>query len=144
MVVCVHDYQATNRILDTKEVASALAGRVLVQLSTGSPQEARDSEIWARERGADYLDGAIQAAPSQMGRPDTPILVSGAETAFRRSEPLLKILSGNVTYLGEQIGSASAMDLATLSYIYGAVLGFFHGARICEAEGFRVDSYRVG
>jgi 3-hydroxyisobutyrate dehydrogenase-like beta-hydroxyacid dehydrogenase len=33
------------------------------------------------------------------------------------------------------------MDLATLSYIYGAVLGFFHGARICEAEGFRVDSY---
>lgn len=141
VVVCVHDYRAANRALDTKEVASALAGRVLVQLSTGSPQEARDSEAWVRERGADYLDGAIQAAPSQMGRPDTPILVSGAETAFRQSEPLLKILGGNVTYLGEQIGSASAMDLATLSYIYGAVLGFFHGARICEAEGFRVDSY---
>lgn len=141
VVVCVHNYQATNRILDTKEVASALAGRILVQLSTGSPQEARDSETWARQRGADYLDGAIQAAPRQMGRPDTPILVSGAETAFRQSEPLLKILGGNVTYLGEQVDAASAMDLATLSYIYGAVLGFFHGARICEAEGFRVDSY---
>jgi 3-hydroxyisobutyrate dehydrogenase-like beta-hydroxyacid dehydrogenase len=141
VVVNVHDYPATNKILDTKEVAAALAGRILVQLSTGSPQEARDSEIWARKRGADYLDGAIQAAPSQMGRPDTPILVSGAETAFRQSEPLLKILGGNLTYLGEQIGSASAMDLATLSYIYGAILGFFHGARICEAEGFRVDDY---
>ncbi|MBW4577951.1 MAG: hypothetical protein KME42_00045 [Tildeniella nuda ZEHNDER 1965/U140] len=76
-----------------------------------------------------------------MGRPDTPILVSGAETTFRQSESLLKILGGNLTYLGEQIGSASAMDLATLSYIYGAVLGFFHGARICEAEGFRVNTY---
>lgn len=141
VVVCVHDYKATNEILGTKEVASALAGRVLVQLTTGSPQEARDSEVWARERGADYLDGAIQAAPSQMGRPDTPILVSGAETAFRRSEPLLNIFGGNMTYLGEQVGSASTMDSATLSYIYGAMLGFIHGARIAESEGIRVDSY---
>lgn len=141
VVICVHDYLATNKILDTKEVAAALAGGILIQLSTGSPQEARDSEIWAHERGANYLDGAIQAAPSQMGRPDTPILLSGAETVFHQSEPLLKILGGNLTYLGEQIGSAAAMDLATLSYIYGATLGFFHGARICEAEGFRVDTY---
>lgn len=141
VVVCVHDYPAANQILNTKEVAVALAGRILIQLSTGSPQDARNSEVWAKERGADYLDGAIQAAPSQMGRPDTPILVSGAETVFRQSEPLLKVLGGSLTYLGEQIGSASAMDLATLSYIYGGMLGFFHGARICEAEGFRVDIY---
>lgn len=141
IVICVHDYPATNQILATKEIAAALAGRTLIQLSTGSPQEARDTEMWARERGADYLDGAIQAAPSQMGKPDTPILVSGVETAFRQSESLLKVLGGNLTYLGEQIGSVSAMDLATLSYIYGGMLGFYHGARICQAEGFHVDAY---
>ena len=141
VVVCVYDYKATNEILDTKEVASALAGRVLVQLTTGSPQEARDSEVWARQQGAEYLDGAIQAAPSQMARPDTTILVSGAKAAFRRSEPVLKVFGGNVKYLGEQVGAASAMDLATLSYVYGAGLGFFHGALIAESEGFRVDHY---
>ncbi len=141
VVVCVHNYKAANEILGTKEIASALEGRVLLQLTTGSPQEARDSEIWARERGADYLDGAIQAAPSQMARPDTMILVSGAESAFRRSEPVLKVFGGNVKYLGEQVGSASAMDLATLSYVYGGMLGFIHGARIAETEGFSVDQY---
>ncbi len=141
VVVCVHDYKVTNGILGTTEVASALAGRVLVQLSTGSPQEARDSELLAQERGAEYLDGAIQAAPSQMARPDTTILVSGAESAFRRSEPVLKVFGGNVRYLGEHVGAASAMDLATLSYVYGATLGFFHGAHIAESEGFRVDHY---
>jgi len=141
VVVCVHDYKATNEILGTPEVASALAGRILIQLTTGSPQEARDSEAWARERGADYLDGAIQAAPEQMARPDTTILVSGTETAFRRSEPVLKVFGGNVKYLGEQVGAASAMDLATLSYVYGAVLGFFHGALVSESEGFGVDTY---
>lgn len=138
VVICVYDYKAANEILGPKDVASALAGRVLLQLTTGSPQEARDSEAWAQKHGAEYIAGAIQAAPSQMARPDTTILVSGAETAFQRSEPLLAIFGGNVKYLGESVGAASAMDLATLSYVYGAVLGFFHGARVCEAEGFRV------
>jgi 3-hydroxyisobutyrate dehydrogenase-like beta-hydroxyacid dehydrogenase len=141
VVVCVYDYGVTNEILGTKEVASELAGRVLVQLTTGSPQEAREGEVWARQQGAEYLDGAIQAGPSQMARPDTTILVSGAESAFRRSEPVLKVFGGNLKYLGEQVGAASAMDLATLSYVYGAGMGFFHGARIAESEGFHVNDY---
>jgi 3-hydroxyisobutyrate dehydrogenase-like beta-hydroxyacid dehydrogenase len=141
VVVCVYDYKAAKDILDTKEVASALAGRVLIQLTTGSPREARDSEAWALRHGADYVDGAIQAAPSQMAKPHTTILVSGAEAAFRRSEPVLQVFGGNVKYLGDQVATAAAMDLATLSYVYGALLGFFHGARIAESEGFRVDRY---
>jgi 3-hydroxyisobutyrate dehydrogenase-like beta-hydroxyacid dehydrogenase len=141
VVICVYDYKAANLILDTKDVASALSGRLVVQLTTGSPQEARDSERWMQRHQAEYLDGAIQAAPSQMARPDTTILVSGAESAFRRGEPVLKVFGGNVKYLGESIAAASAMDLATLSYVYGAWLGFVHGARIAESEGFRVDHY---
>lgn len=140
-IICVYDYKAANEILETEEVASALTDRVLVQLTTGSPQEARESEVWANKYGAQYLDGAIQVAPDQMAQPDTTILLSGAKTALERSEPILRVLGGNLTYLGEQIGSASAMDLATLSCLYGALIGFFHGALICEAEGFGVDTY---
>jgi 3-hydroxyisobutyrate dehydrogenase-like beta-hydroxyacid dehydrogenase len=141
VVVCVDDYEVTNRILETNEVTSALAGRVLVQLSTGSPQEARDSEVWARERSADYLDGAILAYPDQIGTPDATILVSGGESAFRRSGPILRSLAGNLNYLGEQVGSASALDCATLSFLNGAILGLVHGSLICEAESLRVDSF---
>ncbi|MBC8134615.1 MAG: NAD(P)-dependent oxidoreductase [Fibrella sp.] len=140
-IVCVHDYKATSDILGAEEVTSVLDDRVLVQLTTGSPQEARESEAWAKKYGAQYLDGAIQVAPDQMAQPDTTILLSGAKTALERSEPILRVLGGNLTYLGEQIGSASAMDVATLSCLYGALIGFFHGALICEAEGFSVDTY---
>lgn len=138
-VMCVYDYKAAAVILDG--INGSLSGRVLVHLTTGSPKEAREMEAWARQRGAEYLDGAIQAAPSQMGKPDTPILLSGAESTFRKSEALLKVLAGNLTWLGADAGAASAMDAATLSYVYGAMLGFIHGARVCEAEGFRVDTY---
>jgi 3-hydroxyisobutyrate dehydrogenase-like beta-hydroxyacid dehydrogenase len=140
-VMCVYDYKAAHAIFNQKNLDDALLGRVLVHLSTGSPREARDMEAWARKHGAEYLDGAIQAAPAQMGKPDTPILLSGAESAFRKSESLLKVLGGNLTYLGADAGAAAAMDAATLSYVYGAMLGFIHGARVCEAEGFRVDKY---
>jgi 3-hydroxyisobutyrate dehydrogenase-like beta-hydroxyacid dehydrogenase len=139
VLVCVQDYQVTRSLLGTEEVARALGGRVLMELSTGTPQDARGAEVWARERGADYLDGAIMATPGQIGRPDTPIFLSGAETAFRRSETVLKTLAGNLIYLGEAVGSASAWDLAMLSCLFGAELGFLHGARIFESENLRVE-----
>ncbi|MFJ1260177.1 NAD(P)-dependent oxidoreductase [Cupriavidus sp. CuC1] len=141
VLMCVYDYKAADEILHAQDVGAALAGRLLIQLTTGSPQDARDSAAWARQQDAAYLDGAIQAAPSQMGQADTPILVSGDNAVFRRAEAALRILGGNIVYLGDKIGSASTMDLATLSYIYGAVLGFMHGARIAESEGIDVAAY---
>jgi 3-hydroxyisobutyrate dehydrogenase-like beta-hydroxyacid dehydrogenase len=141
VVVCVHDHKATREILQADGVAAAISGRVLVQMTTTSPQEAKDTEAWAREHGADYLDGAIQVAPDQMAQPDTTILVSGTGEAYQRSEKFLKVLGGNVTYLGENAALAATMDLATLSYVYGAILGFMHGARIGESQGLDLESY---
>lgn len=141
VVMCVYDYKAADAILDAPGVADAIAGRILVQLSTGSPAEARKAKAWFHRHGAGYLDGAIQAAPSQMGQPDTPILLSGDEETYRKVEPLLKELAGNIVYLGDKIEAAATMDLATLSYVYGAFVGFVHGARIAESEGLDVSRY---
>ena len=48
VIACVSNYDVTRAILGDDEVAAGLPGRGLIQLSTGSPQEARDSEVWAR------------------------------------------------------------------------------------------------
>ncbi|WP_437581443.1 NAD(P)-dependent oxidoreductase [Sorangium sp. So ce887] len=141
VVVCIADYQATYRLLEATEVAAALAGKVVVQLSTGTPQDARHGEAWAKERGVDYLDGAILAVPSQMGKPESSIIVSGSATAFQKSKALLERMAGTVSYLGEQVGSASALDLAFISFVFAGLIGFYHGARICEAEGLRVGDF---
>jgi 3-hydroxyisobutyrate dehydrogenase-like beta-hydroxyacid dehydrogenase len=47
IIVCVTNYAAANRILG--EVVTDLPGKLLVQFTTGSPQEARASEKWAHE-----------------------------------------------------------------------------------------------
>lgn len=140
-VICVYDYAAADAILRQPEVEAKLAGKVLVQLTTGSPQEALASADWAARHGARYLDGAIQAAPSQMGQPDTPLLLSGEEGTYREVEALLRGVAGQLVYLGPAADAAATMDLATLSYVYGAYLGFMHGARLAEVGGVDVARY---
>ncbi|KQW01302.1 NAD(P)-dependent oxidoreductase [Rhizobacter sp. Root1221] len=141
VVMCVYDHAAAAAILAMDNVAPAVHGRLLVQLTTFSPKESRDAQAWARHHGARYLAGAIQAAPSQMGQPDTPLLLSGPAADREAAAPLLKVLAGGIVDLGEPIAAAATMDLATLSYIYGASLGFLHGARIAESEGFDVARF---
>jgi len=51
VIVCIDNYEVTKALLSSKEVASSLVDRILVQLGTGSPQEARDSEVWVQELG---------------------------------------------------------------------------------------------
>jgi 3-hydroxyisobutyrate dehydrogenase-like beta-hydroxyacid dehydrogenase len=140
-LICVYDYDAARDILGRAGVAEALRGRLLVNLGTGSPEDARQAGRAIASQGGHYLDGAIQAAPSQMGGAGTPILICGPSPAFAEAEPLLKILAGNLVYLGDAIDAAAFMDLATLSYVYGAYAGFLHGARIAEAMGINVATF---
>src|SRR5215471_16367643 len=46
ILICVADYAATRSLLSTPEAAAALAGRTLIQLSTGTPREAREMAAW--------------------------------------------------------------------------------------------------
>ena len=139
VLICVADYAAYRSILASPGVADALRGKVLVQLSTGTPQDARDD--WAALSGVAYLDGALLATPGQIGRPDTPLFISGEERALASCRPVLEAIAGNILYMGEPIGNAAAWDLATLSCMFGAMSGFFHGARICESEGLKVNEF---
>jgi len=59
VIVNVSDYHTTIELLKTPQVATALAGKTIVQLTTGTPQEARQMESWAIQNQTHYLDGAI-------------------------------------------------------------------------------------
>ena len=140
-LICVYDYDAVEAILSAGDPSTALQDRLIVNLGTGGPDEAKRIESYVHGHGGRYLDGAIQAAPSQMGREDTPVFVSGRESDFAKAESLLRIIAGNLVYLGGKIDAAAYMDLATLSYVYGAYAGFLHGSRIAEVTGINVATY---
>lgn len=135
LVICLSDYPATFSVLDGGGVEEALAGRLVIQLTSGTPGEARALDSWTTSHGATYLDGAIAAWPRHIGGPEAAITIVGPEPAFSAALPLLALLAGNVTYMGADIGHAMAAFNAALAYFAGHWIGFSHGAAICEAEG---------
>ncbi|NJO01214.1 MAG: hypothetical protein HC880_05485 [Bacteroidia bacterium] len=73
---------ASNAIFSFLEPDPGLVGKHLIQLSTGTPKDARVGADWALQIGFKYLDGAILVTPSQMGTEEAFILVSGENAAL--------------------------------------------------------------
>jgi len=135
VILIVSNYSIGEQLLQPADVVSALAGKVLVQLSTGTPQEARHMESWANQRGIAYLDGAIMSYPSGIGQPECTIFYSGPKEVFDGVRPVLMTFGGNTTYVGSAVGHASAFDMAGLTFVLGAMFGFVGGYVICTQEG---------
>lgn len=138
IITCVTNYDNTRSILNTAGIAPVLTGKVHIELSSGTPKNARDSATWARERNMEYIDGAILATPSQIGRPDTPIFVSGSTSAYEQHAHILKALAGGLQYMGDEPGAAATWDMGFLSTLFGMTTGFLHGAQIFQSEGIPV------
>ncbi len=141
ILICIDNYAATNAMLRSDEVTPLLAGRTVVQLSTGTPREAAECAEWMKAHDVSYLDGAILGGPRSIGTDSSIILLSGEEAAYERSGGMLACLGGDVRYLGANVRAASALDLAWLCDSYGRFLAVTHAATLCESEGVGVDEF---
>ncbi|MER5227455.1 NAD(P)-dependent oxidoreductase [Streptomyces flaveus] len=131
IIACVLDYEALYGVLDP--VAASLKGKVLVNLSSGSPEQAHEAAAWARSHAADYLDGAIMTTPPGVGSPEMMFLYSGSHTAFEARRPALESL-GDPLYLGADPGLASLYDAALLGLMWSTMTGWLHGTALVGAE----------
>lgn len=141
IVVCIDSYATAQALIGARDVASQLTGRLVVQMSTGSPGEARSAEAWFEAQGAHYLDGAILCGPKVIGTADAVILFSGKGAHFQPAEVTLRALAPGARWVGESVGAASALDLAWLAQLYGTYVAAAHGALICGSEGLDLDLY---
>jgi 3-hydroxyisobutyrate dehydrogenase-like beta-hydroxyacid dehydrogenase len=65
IVVNIDSYDSTTQLLRHPDIESALRGRILVQLSSGTPDEAREMESWAGNAGFLILT-ALSGAPRRQ------------------------------------------------------------------------------
>ncbi|WP_309104622.1 NAD(P)-binding domain-containing protein [Microbacterium sp.] len=132
IVVCLFDHASVHEILDP--IVDRLRSRTVVNLTTTSPEQARELGRWAETAGIDYLDGGIMAVPSMIGNPGSEILYSGDESAFERFRPILDCW-GTSSYFGEDAGLASLYDLALLAGMYVMFAGYMQGAALVATAG---------
>ncbi len=139
VIVNVTDYSATAVLLHSDGVASAMRGKLIVELTSGTPHGAREAADWIAGHGAGYLDGAIMATPDFIGTEAGTILISGPREAFDANQGVFGALGGNVQHVGEEPGRANALDSAMLALMWGALFGTLHAIAVCQAEDIDLD-----
>jgi 3-hydroxyisobutyrate dehydrogenase-like beta-hydroxyacid dehydrogenase len=142
VIINVLDYVASEALLRSDNVPATLAGKAVVQLTSGSPRLAREEARWAEALGACYLDGAIMATPDFIGKPEATLLYSGSREIYDKHKLLLFALGGGTSYVGEVPGQASALDTALLTQMWGGLFGALQGMAVAEAEGLDLETFR--
>lgn len=139
VVVCVLDHGAVHSVLDP--LTDALAGRALVNLTSTTPQQARETAMWAAEHGIDYLDGSIMVPTPMIGGAEALVLFSGSRQVFDQHQVTLSAIAGEGDYLGNDAGLASVYDLGMLDIFFTGMTGFLHAAALVGADGIKASAF---
>lgn len=122
VVTCLSTYDVQEPLL-TKGIGT------LVNLTSGTPEQARATARWAEDNGVEYVDGVIMAVPQQIGTPQAKILYSG-----QRDHHVLHAF-GEPVHLGEDAGMAALYDLALLGVMWSAFAGYLQAVALLGTAG---------
>ncbi|MER5423413.1 NAD(P)-dependent oxidoreductase [Streptosporangium roseum] len=131
-IMCLKDYETMHELL--VPAGDALRDRVLVNLNSGTPAQARAAAEWAAAHEIAYLDGAIMVPPPLVGQPGSVLLYSGPLDAFERFQPTLACL-GDPRWLGADPSLAVLYNAALLDLMYATLNGFLHATALVASAG---------
>jgi 3-hydroxyisobutyrate dehydrogenase-like beta-hydroxyacid dehydrogenase len=93
-----------------EEIADELAGKLVLDTTTGEPDAmARLGQSLAR-RQADYVDATIAGSSSQVRRGEVVVMLGGSEAAVERGADLVRTFAAQSFHLGP-VGSGARMKL---------------------------------
>ncbi|WP_329561793.1 NAD(P)-binding domain-containing protein [Streptomyces uncialis] len=136
VVLSLTDYEATYGVLGPAQ--DALAGRVVVNLSSDTPDRAREAAAWIAERGATHLTGGVRVPPSGIGQPGTSTFYSGPREVFERHKETLETLTG-ADYLGEDPGRAALFYQLQMTVFWTTMLSWLQAVALAGAHGVTAE-----
>jgi 3-hydroxyisobutyrate dehydrogenase-like beta-hydroxyacid dehydrogenase len=139
VIICVLDHTVVRELLDP--VGEELTGRAIVNLTSSTPEHARETAAWLTPRGAGYVDGAIMVPTPLIGKAEALLLYSGAPEVFSTHRATLTVLGGHAEHLGADAGLASLYDLGMLDLYFASMTGFLHAAALVGADGVAAHTF---
>ncbi|MQA80038.1 MAG: NAD(P)-dependent oxidoreductase [Streptosporangiales bacterium] len=133
VVICVLDHRAVHELLDA--AGDRLTGRTVVNLTSSTPEDARETARRAAELQVDYLDGAIMVPTPLVGRPESLLIYSGDRHLYDTHRTTLAALGGRSEHLGADPGLASLYEIGMLDLFFAGMTAFLHAAALVAADG---------
>ncbi|MGC4936741.1 NAD(P)-dependent oxidoreductase [Kribbella sp. DT2] len=137
IVISQLDYAAMNDSLQGVD----LTGRVLVNLSSDSPDRLRQGSRWATEQGATLITAGIMVPPPGIGEPGSYSFFSGPQDVLEAHTGTLEAL-GRVDYVGTDPGLSMLYYQAMLNVIWSTLTSFFYSAALVGSAGVGIEQFR--
>jgi 3-hydroxyisobutyrate dehydrogenase-like beta-hydroxyacid dehydrogenase len=132
VVLSLTDYQAMYDVLGG--VGEALAGRVVVNLSSDTPDATRAAAAWLADRGAQLVAGGVLASADVVGTEGASVLYSGLRQAFDAHEATLAVI-GRPEFLGADHGLAQLYYQAELQVFLTTLAAYLQPFAMFAAAG---------
>ncbi|MFE0759583.1 NAD(P)-dependent oxidoreductase [Streptomyces smyrnaeus] len=132
VVLSLTDYDAMYAVLEP--ASHALAGRVLVNLSSDTPERTRAGARWVSEHGGVHLTGGVNASPSGIGQPGSSTFYSGPRQVFDAHRSTLEVLTGT-DYRGEDPGLAALLYQMGMVVFWTSTLSYWQVIALADANG---------
>jgi 3-hydroxyisobutyrate dehydrogenase-like beta-hydroxyacid dehydrogenase len=116
-IVCVSSTDDVRGLLATAD-AERLRDQAILNVTSGTPEDARALHDLAQDLGIRYLDAAIGAYPEQIGTADARISVAGDEDLWLAHRPVILDLAGESLFVGRDPAVANAIDAALTGAFY--------------------------
>ncbi|MEU4390905.1 NAD(P)-binding domain-containing protein [Kribbella sp. NPDC023855] len=137
VVISQIDYAAMNDSLEGVDIT----GRVLVNLSSDSPDRLRQASRWAQERGATLITAGIMVPPPGIGQPGAYSFFSGQRDVLEQHQATLEAL-GRVDYVGTDPGLAMLYYQAMLNLFCTTLISYMYSAALVGSAGISAEQLR--
>ncbi|NNH74438.1 NAD(P)-dependent oxidoreductase [Nocardia uniformis] len=120
--------------------AEHLSGKVIANLSSDSPEQAREGAKWVRSHGAQFISGGVMSAGDDIEHPASYIFYSGPREVFDAHSELLRPLSPQ-EYLGTDDGQAQVFYQALLTMFHPWLLAFDQATAMIDRSGADIAQF---
>jgi len=138
-ITCIASHDQTVEVL--QGLAGSLAGKTIIELSTGGATVAATLARLLSDNGAAWLIGIINAFPAEVGKPETVLSIVGADDVWEKWQPVIKALGGGSVRVGDDAGMAAALFAALFTARQGFMFGMIYGGLICKKSGIPLDAF---
>lgn len=121
IVISLTHYDAVAQVLEP--VAQHLQGKVIANLTSGTPEETRAGAEWVRQHGGQQLTGGPMTQSDDLTHELNYVFYSGPREVFDKYSDTLAALS-KPEYVGPKVETANLFYQAILTFFHPTLLAF--------------------
>jgi 2-hydroxy-3-oxopropionate reductase len=137
---CVSDTPDVKEVLlgEQGAIAGLREGALVIDMSTISPQGAREVAAALGEKGAHFLDAPVSGGSEGAAKGTLSIMVGGEAEQVERAMPVLQAMGKTITHVGGH-GDGQSVKLANQILVGGYMLAVSEALIFAQAAGVDLE-----